>query len=193
MVGHSYRVDECPLNLHEIDGWHIATLYQCLHDGAFRWHLDIWLDLGRDPPPYPIGTPNPANTQVVCQFGEVHFLHDPSSISWVHHWWSDHACGTSHDRSHFGLAIPNQSNNASQISGSCQFLPQVRVITLPLSQVIKGGAKAIFFLSETQQMESLELKHHLCSTPVLALPDLQQPFEIDKYNFDYAISAILTQ
>jgi hypothetical protein len=52
-------------------------------------------------------------------------------------------------------------------------------ITWPLSQVTKGGAKEKFFWSESQQKVFGELKHHLCSAPVLTLPDLQQPFEIE--------------
>jgi hypothetical protein len=38
-----------------------------------------------------------------------------------------------------------------------------------------------------------ELKHRLCSAPVLTLPDLQQPFEIETDASDYAIGATLTQ
>ena len=37
------------------------------------------------------------------------------------------------------------------------------------------------------------MKHCLCSAPVLTLPDLQQPFEIETDASDYAIGAILTQ
>ena len=37
------------------------------------------------------------------------------------------------------------------------------------------------------------LKHRLCSTSVLALPDLQQPFEIETDTSNYAVGAILTQ
>ena len=66
-------------------------------------------------------------------------------------------------------------------------------ITWPLSQFTKGGAKAKFFCSEPQKKAFIELKYRLCSTPVLALPDLQQPFEIKTDAFDYAIRAVLTQ
>jgi hypothetical protein len=66
-------------------------------------------------------------------------------------------------------------------------------ITWPLSQVTKGGAKAKFFWSESQQKAFGELKHRLCSAPVLTLPDLQQPFEIETDASDYAIGAVLTQ
>jgi len=36
MDGHDFRVDECPHNLHDIDGRHLATLHQCIHGGVFR-------------------------------------------------------------------------------------------------------------------------------------------------------------
>ena len=39
----------------------------------------------------------------------------------------------------------------------------------------------------------MELKHRLCSTPILSLPDLQQPFEIETYALDYAVGTVLTQ
>ena len=38
-----------------------------------------------------------------------------------------------------------------------------------------------------------ELKHRLCCAPVLTLPDLQQPFDIETNTSDYAIGAILTR
>jgi hypothetical protein len=66
-------------------------------------------------------------------------------------------------------------------------------ITWPLSQVTKGGAKAKFFRSESQPKAFGELKHRLCSAPVLTLLDLQQPFEIETDASDYAIEAVLTQ
>ena len=66
-------------------------------------------------------------------------------------------------------------------------------ITCPLSQVTKGGVKAKFFWSETQQKAFTELKYHLCSALVLGLLDLQQPFEVKTDASDYAIGAVLTQ
>ena len=66
-------------------------------------------------------------------------------------------------------------------------------ITWSLSQVTKGGAKVKFCWSESQQKAFVELKHYLCPAPVLTLPDLQQPFEIETDAYDYAIGAILTQ
>ena len=66
-------------------------------------------------------------------------------------------------------------------------------ITWPLSQVTKGGAKEKLFWSESEQKAFTELKDHLCSALVLALPDLQQPFEVETNASDYAIGAVLTQ
>ena len=66
-------------------------------------------------------------------------------------------------------------------------------ITWPLNQATKGGVKAKLLSSESQQKAFIELKHRLCSTPVLTLPDLQQPFEIKTDASDYAIGAVLTQ
>jgi hypothetical protein len=66
-------------------------------------------------------------------------------------------------------------------------------ITWPFIQVTKGGAKEKFFWSKYQQKAFLELKHPLCCAPVLTLPDLQKPFEIETYASDYAIREVLTQ
>ena len=66
-------------------------------------------------------------------------------------------------------------------------------ITWPLSQFTKGGVRAKLFLSEPQQKAFTKLKNRLCSTPVLTLPDLQQPFEIETDASDYAIGVVLTQ
>ena len=37
------------------------------------------------------------------------------------------------------------------------------------------------------------MNNFLCSTPMLILLDMQQPFEIEIDAFDYAIGAVLTQ
>eukprot|EP00253_Pinus_taeda_P024892 PITA_24892 len=66
-------------------------------------------------------------------------------------------------------------------------------ITWPLSQVTKGGANEKFFWSKYKQEAFTELKYHLYSTLVLALPDFQQPFEVKIDAYDYAIGAVLTQ
>jgi hypothetical protein len=66
-------------------------------------------------------------------------------------------------------------------------------ITWTLSQVTKGGAKEKSFCSESHQKAFEYLKYRLCSAPVLTLPDLQQPFELETYATDYDIRAVLSQ
>ena len=53
--------------------------------------------------------------------------------------------------------------------------------------------KEKLFLSKYQQKAFVELKHRLCSTPMLTLPDLQQPFEIEIDASNYAIGEVLTK
>ena len=66
-------------------------------------------------------------------------------------------------------------------------------IAWSLSQVTKGGSKAKFVWAKSQQQAFEDFKHRLCSTPVLTLPDLQQPFEIETNSLDYVVGALLTQ
>ena len=66
-------------------------------------------------------------------------------------------------------------------------------IAWALSQVTKGGGKAKFVSTESQQKAFEELKHRLCLALVLALPDLQQPFEIEIDASDYVVGVVLTQ
>jgi len=75
----------------------------------------------------------------------------------------------------------------------CRFVLGFSHITWPLSQVTKGGVKEKLFWFESQQKAFKELKHRLCSVTMLALPDLQQPFEVEIDASDYAIGEVLTQ
>jgi hypothetical protein len=59
--------------------------------------------------------------------------------------------------------------------------------------VTKGGTKANFVWSTPQHKAFEDLKSHLCSTPVLILPNLQRPFEIEIDASDYANDTVLTQ
>jgi hypothetical protein len=52
-------------------------------------------------------------------------------------------------------------------------------IAWALNQVTKGGDNANFVWGDSQQQSFDDLKNRLCSTPILSLPDLQQPFEIE--------------
>jgi hypothetical protein len=66
-------------------------------------------------------------------------------------------------------------------------------IAWALSQVTRGGGKEKFVWGQSQQKVFDDLKQHLCSTPVLSLPDLQQPFEIETDASDYVVGTVLTQ
>jgi hypothetical protein len=46
---------------------------------------------------------------------------------------------------------------------------------------------------QSQQKAFDDLKQHLCSAPMLSLPDLQQPFEIETDASDYVVGTVLTQ
>jgi hypothetical protein len=66
-------------------------------------------------------------------------------------------------------------------------------IVWALNQVTKGSGRAKFIWGKEKQLEFEDLKHHLCSTPVLSLPDLQQPFKIETDASDYVVGIVLTQ
>jgi hypothetical protein len=66
-------------------------------------------------------------------------------------------------------------------------------IAWALNQVTRGGGKEKFVWGLSQQQAFDDLKKHLCSSPVLSLPDLQHPFEIETYASDYVVGIILTQ
>jgi hypothetical protein len=59
--------------------------------------------------------------------------------------------------------------------------------------VTKGGGRENFVQGKEQQQSFDDLNHHLFSTPVLSLPDLQQSFKIENDAFDYAVGTIISQ
>jgi hypothetical protein len=62
-----------------------------------------------------------------------------------------------------------------------------------LNQVTIGGGKEKFVWGRSQQQMFDDLKQLLCSAPILSLPDLQQPFEIETNDSNYAMGTVLTQ
>jgi hypothetical protein len=66
-------------------------------------------------------------------------------------------------------------------------------IAWALSQATKGGGREKFTWGKAQQRAFDDLKHRLCSTPVLSLLDLQKPFEIEIDAFDYVVGVVLRQ
>jgi len=65
-------------------------------------------------------------------------------------------------------------------------------IAWSLIQVTKGGSKAKFVWAKSQEKEIEVLNKCLCSTLLLTLPHLQQPFEIEIDALDYVIGIVLT-
>jgi hypothetical protein len=61
-----------------------------------------------------------------------------------------------------------------------------------LSQITRGGGKVKFARGQSQKQVFDDLKQHLCLSPVLSLPDLQQPFEIETDALDYVVGIVLT-
>jgi hypothetical protein len=65
-------------------------------------------------------------------------------------------------------------------------------ITWSLIQVTRGGGKDKFVWGQSQRQVFDDLKQHLCSAPVLSLPNLQQPFEIEIDASYYVVGVVLT-
>ena len=58
---------------------------------------------------------------------------------------------------------------------------------------MKGNWKTVFKWILTQQQYFEHIKNLLCTVPVLVLPDLHQPFEIEMDASDYDLDAVITQ
>ena len=58
---------------------------------------------------------------------------------------------------------------------------------------MKGSGKIVFKWTPTQQQDFEQLKNKICTAPVLVLPDLHHPFEIETDASDYALDVVITQ
>jgi hypothetical protein len=58
---------------------------------------------------------------------------------------------------------------------------------------MKGGGNTTFKWTTKQHQTFEELKHKLCTTLVIILPDLHYPFEIETNNSYYAMEVMITQ
>ena len=65
-------------------------------------------------------------------------------------------------------------------------------IAWALIQVTKGSGRTKFVWGKEKQRAFDDLKHHLCSTPILSFLDLQQPFDIEIDASDYVVRELLT-
>jgi hypothetical protein len=75
----------------------------------------------------------------------------------------------------------------------CRFVLGFSHIAWALSQINKGGGKEKFAWGRSQQQVFNDLKQRLCSAPILSLPDLHHPFEIETDASDYVVGTVLTQ
>ena len=66
-------------------------------------------------------------------------------------------------------------------------------ISWAFSQVTKGGGKENFAWGQEKQQAFDDLNHRLCLAPILSLPDLQQPFEIEIDTSNYVVGTVLTR
>jgi hypothetical protein len=66
-------------------------------------------------------------------------------------------------------------------------------IAWAISQITSGGGNEKFAWGRSQQQEFDNLKKFLCSTPILSIPYLQQPFEIETNASDHAVGVVLTE
>jgi hypothetical protein len=66
-------------------------------------------------------------------------------------------------------------------------------IAWSLIQVTKGSGRENFMWWKEQQQAFDDMKHCLCSTPVLSFPYLQKPFKIETNAYEYVVGAVLTQ
>jgi hypothetical protein len=66
-------------------------------------------------------------------------------------------------------------------------------IAWALIQLTRGGGKEKFVWGMSQKQAFDDLKQRLCSFPVISLPYLQHPFEIETDSSDYVVGIVLTQ
>jgi hypothetical protein len=75
----------------------------------------------------------------------------------------------------------------------CRFMLGFSHIAWALSQITRGGGKTKCVWGMSQQKAFDDMKQRLCSTPLLSLPDSEQPFEIKTNDSYYVVGAVITQ
>ena len=72
------------------------------------------------------------------------------------------------------------------------FILDFNHIAWPLNQLTKGNGKTVFKWTPTQQQAFEQLKNKLYTAPILVLPDLHKPFEIEIDTSNYALGLMIT-
>jgi hypothetical protein len=104
---------------------------------------------------------------------------DPAKIQFIHDWPSPTIL--TELRSFLGLANFYRS-----------FVLGFSHVAWALSQITRGGGKEKIVWGMFQHKAFDDLKYCLCSTPVISLPGLQQPFEIEIDASDYVVVVFIT-
>ena len=90
---------------------------------------------------------------------------------------------------------PNNVTEVRRFFGATQywrnFIANFSSIATPLHAVTR--IKQVFQWGGKQQKDFDDLKENISSTLVLALPDLRQPFEIQRAASNYVMGAVLLQ
>ena len=112
---------------------------------------------------------------------DQHRVHvDPTKIQFIHDWLA-----------------PTTLTELQSFLGLANFYRRFVLgfshITWDLNQITRDGGKEKFVWGRSQQQAFDDFKQCVCSAPVLSLPDLQHPFEIETNASDYVVGVILTQ
>jgi hypothetical protein len=111
---------------------------------------------------------------------DEHGVHvDPAKIQFIHDW-----------------SAPTTLTKLQRFLGLSNFYRRLMLgfshIAWALSQVTKAGGQKNFTWGQAQKQALDDLKHLLCSAPIISLPDVQQSFEIETNASDYVVGAVLT-
>jgi hypothetical protein len=112
---------------------------------------------------------------------DEHGVHvDPTKIQFIHDW----PAPTTITKLHSFLGLANVYR---------RFMLGFSHIAWALNQVTKGDGRENLIWGKEQQGAFDYLKHHLCFAPILSLPDLQKPFDIETDAYGYDVGTVLTQ
>ena len=73
----------------------------------------------------------------------------------------------------------------------CSFCKSFSTVAAPLTDLLKGKAKYVWSLSCQQAFENI--KNVLCATPILAAPQMDNPFILHVDASDVGVGAVLSQ
>jgi hypothetical protein len=140
-------------------------------------------------------SPNSPRTQVASQREEIIFWSDFSPLYWL----CDHLRGYSTRSIRIQALkqwpLTSSAKELKNLLGGInfyhKFIPSFSSLARPLHHLSNTSSTFIWTKEETTHFS--QLKDSLCSSPVLHMPDLSQPFEIEYDTSQYAIGVELKQ